>query len=283
MARRLQTALITGASAGMGAEYARQLAAAGTNLVLTPGALDRLEELARELRRKHGVTVEIFRPTSRPPRGSERVERRHRGGTGPRPPRQQRRLRRPGRFRRAGRSPTTWAWSRSMSARPSGLTRAALPGMIARGRGGVINVASHRRLLPVLRADVQRHEGLPGDVLGEPPGRAQGQGDLVQALCPGMTHTEFHEVAAIDKAGRPRALLDDGRKGRPDLPPPARPRRRLRPRLEEQGDRLPDALSGHGGRRPGHRPERGRPQEGREEIDFPAECVKMTSRGRLTQ
>ncbi len=53
-------ALITGPSAGIGREMARQLAAAGVNLVLTARRRERLDELAEEARSRHGVKVEVF-------------------------------------------------------------------------------------------------------------------------------------------------------------------------------------------------------------------------------
>lgn len=66
-------ALVTGASAGIGLELARQLAAAGTNLVLTARRTDRLQALAGEFAAKYGTKAEVFATDLTDPAAPEQI------------------------------------------------------------------------------------------------------------------------------------------------------------------------------------------------------------------
>ena len=57
------TALITGASVGLGEEFARQLAQQGADLVLVARSKEKLDRLANELREHAGVAVTVIQPT----------------------------------------------------------------------------------------------------------------------------------------------------------------------------------------------------------------------------
>jgi short-subunit dehydrogenase len=198
-----KTALITGASAGFGAEYARQLAAAGADLILVARRRDRLEELAAVLRGKHGVEVEIVPADLSTAEGLAIVEGRiaasptldllvNNAGFGGRTG-----------FVK-GEAVDHLNMVRVHVDATVRLTRAALPGMIDRGRGAVINIGSVAAFSPFSGAMysgtkaflVMFSENLQAEV--------RSKGVVLQALCPGMTHTEFHQVAAIDKAIVPR-------------------------------------------------------------------------------
>jgi short-subunit dehydrogenase len=194
-----RTALITGASAGLGAEYARQLAGAGTNLVLVARRLDRLDDLARELRQKHAVTVGTLQADLSRDEGIGLVERRvaeepaldllvnnagYGGKTG---------------FVR-GEAADHIDMARVHIDATVRLTHAALPGMIARGRGAVINLASVAAFSPFSGAMYSGTKAFLAMFSLNLQAELGGKSVVVQALCPGMTHTEFHAVADINKA-----------------------------------------------------------------------------------
>ncbi|MFC4565113.1 SDR family NAD(P)-dependent oxidoreductase [Nocardiopsis mangrovi] len=85
--RHTRTALVTGASSGIGAEYARRLAELGFGLVLVARRSDLLEDLGAELRQNHSVPVSVLPADLSDPAGLERVEQRVRadGDGGDRP------------------------------------------------------------------------------------------------------------------------------------------------------------------------------------------------------
>jgi len=195
-------ALITGASAGLGTEYARRLAAEGTSLVLAARRADRLEELARELRTEHGVAADVVPADLSTDEGIGRVERvlaedpaldllvnnaGYGGRTG---------------FVR-GEAAGHLAMSRVHVEATVRLTHAALPGMIARGRGAVINVASVAAFSPFSGAMYSGTKSFLVMFSENLQNELRGKGIAVQALCPGLTHTEFHAVAEMDLSGVP--------------------------------------------------------------------------------
>lgn len=79
----MPTALITGASAGLGAEFARQLARRGADLILIARTVAALDELAAELRSEHGVAVEVIPADLSTDEGVDRVAARLEDATDP--------------------------------------------------------------------------------------------------------------------------------------------------------------------------------------------------------
>lgn len=194
-----QTALITGASAGLGAEFARQLAAAGTDLVLVARRLDRLEGLARELRERHGVTVESIQADLATSEGMAAVE-----GQIAASPTLDLLVNNAGFGGRTGFVRGEIAdhvdMVRVHVEATVRLTKAALPGMIERGRGAIVNVASVAAFSPFSGAMYSGTKAFLVIFSVNLAAELRSKGVVVQALCPGMTHTEFHQVAGIDKS-----------------------------------------------------------------------------------
>jgi short-subunit dehydrogenase len=195
-------ALVTGASAGLGAEYARQLAARGTALVLSARRADRLEALARELRAAHGVPVEVVPADLETEEGTARLERLLAGG-----PAVDLLVNNAGYGGRTGfvrgEAADHVAMARVHVEATLRLTRAALPGMIARGRGAVVNVASVAAFSPFSGAMYSGTKAFLVMFSDNLQGELRSKGVAVQVLCPGLTHTEFHAAAGMDLSGVP--------------------------------------------------------------------------------
>jgi short-subunit dehydrogenase len=195
------TALITGASSGLGAEFAARFAARGANLVLVARRTDRLEDLARKLRDPDGISVTtLSKDLSRAGAGAELRE--ELAGRG---------IRIDTLINNAGfatsgplvkEDPAVIASEISLNvASLVETTRAFLPEMLAAGRGALINVASTAAFQPVPGMAV--YGATKAFVLSFTEAVAhetKESGLRVLALCPGATRTEFFDVLGSQAA-----------------------------------------------------------------------------------
>jgi short-subunit dehydrogenase len=197
MQRRL--CLITGASAGIGAEFARQYAALGWDVALTARRADKLNVLAEELKQSHGITAMVIVQDLAKAKSVDKIlmaleaQGRHadavvnNAGYGL-----------PGTFFN-----TEWKaqsdFIRVLYTAPVELTHKVLPGMAERGFGRIINVASlagyvsgsagHTLYGSVKAAMIKFSESVNAEAA------AMGHDDIhCTALCPGFTWSEFHDV-----------------------------------------------------------------------------------------
>ena len=190
-------ALITGASAGIGREFARQLAGRAGSLLLVARRLDRLEALRDELKQGNpNLQIEIRRTDLSDhvqlDALCEWIERE--------------KIRIDFLINNAGLGDSgAFATSEPIRIKEmmlvnifalTVLTRRLLPRMITQRRGAVLNVSSSAGFLPIPGVAVYAaskayvtsfSEGLRAEL--------RGAGVSVTALCPGPVHTEFHEVA----------------------------------------------------------------------------------------
>ena len=190
---RVATALITGASSGIGAEFARQLAAGGYTPILVARRQDRLEAVADNLAQRYGIQSEILVADLSQDVGVAAVVGRIRelddlavlvnnAGFGTK-----------GRLANADPEKQA-AMVRLHALATMQLTQVALPGMIERRRGAIINVSSVAAF--IRRPGAVNYCATKAYINAFTEGLAQelqGTGVQVQALCPGLTHTEFHD------------------------------------------------------------------------------------------
>ena len=200
----MTTALVTGATAGIGREFAQQLAARGDDLVLVARDVERLEELAAELRRTRGIQVEILPADLSDRAATARVAER---------------LADPDRPVDVLVNNAGFGMKQSFLVNDLAdeegmfdvlcravlvLSHAAGRAMKSRGRGQIINVSSVAGWIASGTYSAAKSwvtvftEGLAGELAGS--------GVTVTALCPGFVRTEFHQRAQIRDDAFPDAL-----------------------------------------------------------------------------
>ena len=195
------TALVTGASSGIGEQLARQLAARSVNVVLAARNEGRLEALADELRRAHpGVSATVMAADlSAAGSAQDLVSGLERAGTGIDLLVNNAGVGSHGRFVDEDPDAVTRQIQLNCTSLVA-LTSALLPPMITRGRGGVINVASTAAFQPIPTMAV--YAASKAFVLSFSEAlwaETNTTGIRVLALCPGPTDTRFFETAAPGK------------------------------------------------------------------------------------
>jgi short-subunit dehydrogenase len=200
------TAVVTGASSGIGAVYADRLAGQGYDLVLVARRADRLEELAGKLRDAYGRSVGVISADLSDDGDLRRVEQAiaaddsvtllvNNAGLGG--------------------AQTLATADADLAERIikvnvialTRLTRAVLPGLLARNRGAIVNIAS------VLAYDTSFggiYSGTKAYVVNFTEGlhrEVEGTGVTVQAVLPGATRTDFWEVAGSDINNVPQEIV----------------------------------------------------------------------------
>ncbi len=193
-----QTALVTGASGGIGLELARLFAAGGYDLVLVARSAGRLEELAAELRQQ-GVAVRVLAKDLADPKSPEEVFRELEAAGA-----EVDVLVNNAGFATFGRF-SEIDLGRELEELQlnvvtlTHLTKKFLPGMLARRRGGVLNVASTAGFQPGPLMAV--YYATKAYVLSFSEALAEevaGAGLTVSALCPGPTQTGFQSRAGLE-------------------------------------------------------------------------------------
>lgn len=203
------TALVTGATAGIGAAFARQLAAEGADLVLVARDVDRLEGTAASLRATYGVGVEVLPADLAVESATEPVLAR---------------LTDPGRpidllVNNAGIGMRGKFWETPLADQERmfhlnctavlRLSHAALTAMVPRGHGDIVVVSSVSGFAPAVRGSYGASKAWATAFAESLTGALAGTGVHVSAVAPGFVRTEFHGRAGLDMSKVPGFLWLD--------------------------------------------------------------------------
>jgi len=195
-------ALVTGASTGIGAAFAHRLAADRYDLIVVARGRERLDELATDLRTQHGGEVEVL-PADLTHSAELRVVEKvvtdanvdllvNNAGFGT-----------VGTFAQLDVAKEEEEIRLNVVALMR-LAHAALPGMIARRRGSIINVSSMAAFQPApYNATYAATKAFVNSFTEALHEELRGTGVSVQALCPGFTRTEFQERAGVNVSDLP--------------------------------------------------------------------------------
>jgi short-subunit dehydrogenase len=201
------TALVTGASAGIGAAFASQLAARGHRVVLVARDRDRLATLAADLTARHGAETEVLAADLTDPAQLATVEARlsdrdrpvevlvNNAGFGTN-----------GRFAELDRDTEAREVNLNVVALVR-LTHAALAPMVERGHGGVLNVSSLAGGQPTPgNATYGATKAFVSSFTQSLHEEMRGTAVKITVVYPGFTRTEFQERAGIDSSNVPGFL-----------------------------------------------------------------------------
>jgi hypothetical protein len=205
MRHAYRTALVTGASSGIGESFARLLAADRCDLVIVARRAGRLHDLAARLRDQHKVDVEVLVADLGSHEGIETVAARLSGGGTP----VELLVNNAGRSARgsfAEQPPEIVEDQISLNVLAlARLARAAVGGMLERGHGGILNVSSMAGLTASPGSSVYGATKAFVISLSESMhAELAGTGVHVTALCPGFTRSEFHTANNVEVGYLPK-------------------------------------------------------------------------------